>query len=240
MNPDQHWRDLPLRRRSRHGRRAAHRRRMQRPPVPAGVPVSAMGNGLPDPMDVSAGGGSVAGAADGGWAFQTVAMALCARIPLLLNDPRLMAAGEASRWCSGPKGTASSDQHHRRLRLHGPHPHDPRSGFPERGRRQRRGLLSAWADERRHSDVTKIACCTLQKPAPSYGYDGAGFYFLIRRGDSLRAEVNDHGDESQYQTRQPNQQGRGRRPTEIVQRHFIPVGGEFRREPPIHRRISEG
>ena len=101
-----------------------------------------------------------------------------------------------------------------------------RGGLPERGRRQRRGLLPVGADERRRSDITKIACCTLQKPAPSYGYDGAGFYFLIRRGDSLRAEVNDHGDESQYQTRQPNQQGRGRRPTEIVQRHFIPVGGE--------------
>ena len=53
-----------------------------------------------------------------------------------------------------------------------------RGGLAQRGRRQRRGLLSTGADERRRSDVTKIACCTLQKPAPSYGYDGAGFLFL--------------------------------------------------------------
>ena len=155
--------------------------------------------------------------------FQTVAMAL-REDSLLLNDPRLIAA-EKLAVVLGTRGR-SVRRYHRRLRLHGPHPHDPRSGLPERGRRQRRGLLSTGADERRRSDVTKIACCTPQKPAPSYGYDGAGFYFLIRRGDALRAEVNDHGDESQYQTRQPNQQGRGRRPTEIVQRHFIPVGGE--------------
>ena len=155
--------------------------------------------------------------------FQTVAMAL-REDSLLLNDPRLMAA-EKLAVVLGTEGDGLSDGTiaacDYTVRIPMTHGVDSLNvAAASAVAFYQLGLM------RRRSDVTKIACCTLQKPAPSYGYDGAGFYFLIRRGDSLRAEVNDHGDESQYQTRQPNQQGRGRRPTEIVQRHFIPVGGE--------------
>ncbi len=108
--------------------------------------------------------------------FQTVAMAL-REDSLLLNDPRLMAAEKLAVGAGDRRGR-SVRRYHRRLRLHGPHPHDPRSGLPERGRRQRRGLLSTGAYERRRSDVTEIACCTLQKTSPIVWIRWGWFLFL--------------------------------------------------------------
>ena len=44
---------------------------------------------------------------------------------------------------AGHRGGRPGPGHHRPLRLHRPHPHGPRRGFPERRRRRGRGLLDA-------------------------------------------------------------------------------------------------
>ena len=73
--------------------------------------------------------------------FKTAAMALSDR-SVSIDDESSCPGTEACH-CAGHGGRRPFPYHHRFLRLHSQDPHVPRGRFPERCRRQRRGVLAA-------------------------------------------------------------------------------------------------